>query len=96
MELWRTRTYSYRSRLSFSSSSVNKAEQANTSKVGGAAELASAIMGPYAMIVIAIVIAMVIFIPLIIFAFKSGGSSTPSVEATVSQFLKKASKRRNF
>jgi hypothetical protein len=75
---------------------VNKAEQANTSKVGGAAELASAIMGPYAMIVIAIVIAMVVAIPLLIWSFKSGGSSTPSVEATVSQFLKKASKRRNF
>ena len=77
---------------------VNKAEQANTSKVGGVAELASAIMGPYAMIVIAIVIAMVVAIPLLIFAFKSGGSKSnnPTIdvptplENAVAQALRQA------
>ncbi len=77
---------------------VNKAEQANTSKVGGISEAISAVMGPYAMIIIAIVIGVIIFIPLIIFAFKSGGSSetpsSPQLEATIAQFLKKASRRR--
>jgi uncharacterized protein with GYD domain len=73
---------------------VNKAEQANTSKVGGVAEAISAVMGPYAMIVIAIVIAMVVAIPLLLFTFKSGGEVPSSIEPTISQFLKKASKRR--
>ena len=77
---------------------VNKSAQANTSKVGGVAEAISAVMGPYAMIMIAIVIGIIIFIPLIIFAFKSGGSSetpsSPQIEASIAQFLKKASRRR--
>lgn len=73
---------------------VNKAEQVQKAKQGGVAEAISAVMGPYAMIVIAIV--MVVAIPLLIFAFKSGGEvpSSPQIEASISQFLKKASKRR--
>jgi hypothetical protein len=73
---------------------VNKSSQENISKNAGAAELVSAFLGPYAMIIIAIVIALVVAIPLLIWSFKSG--DTPSVEATISQFLKKASRRRKF
>jgi len=51
---------------------VNKTKQANTSENKGVAELASALLGPYAMIIIAIVIGLVVFIPLLIWSF--GGS----------------------
>jgi hypothetical protein len=51
---------------------VNKSKQDNTSENKGISELASALLGPYAMIIIAIVIGLIVFIPLIIFALKSG------------------------
>jgi len=81
---------------------VNKAEQTNTSKIGGIAEAISAVLGPYAMIIIAIVIAMVVAIPLLLFAFKSGGGkiNMPTInvpnplEKTVAQALRQASRRR--
>jgi hypothetical protein len=57
-------------------------------------------MGPYAMIIIAIVIAMVVAIPLLLFAFKSGGGKLkmPTInvpnplEKPIAQFLKRASR----
>lgn len=81
---------------------VNKSTQSNTSKIGGISEAISAVLGPYAMIIIAIIIAMVIAIPLLLFAFKSGGGELkmPTInvpnplEKSISQFLKKASKKR--
>ncbi len=79
---------------------VNKATQEQKSKQGGIAEAISAVMGPYAMIIIAIVIAMVIAIPLLLFAFKSGGGKLkmPTInvpnplEKPIAQFLKRASR----
>jgi hypothetical protein len=67
---------------------VNKVEQSNKSENKGAAELVSAVLGPYAMIIIAVIVALVIFIPLMIFAFKSGGST----EQPVAQYLRRMGK----
>ncbi len=79
---------------------VNKATQEQKSKQGGIAEAISAVMGPYAMIIIAIVIAMVVAIPLLLFAFKKGGGkiNMPTInvpnplEKPIAQFLKRASR----
>jgi len=77
-------------------SAVNKSTQSNKSENKGAAELVNAVMGPYAMIIIAVIVALVIFIPLIIFAFKSGGSSesVSPVETAAAQYLRRIRKGR--
>jgi hypothetical protein len=63
---------------------------------GQAAGVAKSFIAGGTMIYIAIIAAIVLFIPLIIWAFKSGGSSSSPapVEATIAQFLRKASRRR--
>ena len=63
---------------------------------GQAAGVAKSFIAGGTMIYIAIIGAIVLFIPLIIWAFKSGGSSSSPapVEATIAQFLRKASRRR--
>ena len=58
----------------------------------------------YTMVIIAVIAGIVLFIPLIIWGFKSGGSSSsvpevaptvaPAVETAIAQFLRKASRRR--
>lgn len=60
---------------------------------GQIAGVAKSLISGGVMVYVAIIAAIVLFIPLIIWAFKSGGSSS-SVEAAVSQFLRKASRRR--
>lgn len=63
---------------------------------GQIADVAKSFIAGGTMIYIAIIGAIVLFIPLIIWAFKSGGSSSSPapVEATIAQFLRKASRRR--
>lgn len=82
---------------------LNKIKQDNVAEnkgldtiTGQIADVAKSFIAGGAIIYIAIIAAIVLFIPLIIWAFKSGGSSSSSapVEASISQFLRKASRRR--
>ncbi len=61
---------------------------------GQIADVAKSLISGGVMVYVAIIAAIVLFIPLIIWAFKSGGSKSAPVEATVAQFLRKASRRR--
>ena len=65
---------------------------------GQIADVAKSAISGYTMIIIAVVAAIVLAIPILIFAFKSGGSSeapavTPAIETAIAQFLRKASRR---
>ena len=65
---------------------------------GQIADVAKSAISGYTMIIIAVVAAIVLAIPILIFAFKSGGSSeapavAPAIETAIAQFLRKASRR---
>jgi nitric oxide reductase large subunit len=83
------------------SDAVSRAEQANKSKNTGISEAIATAMGPFAMIWIVVIIAIVVAIPLLLFAFKSRGGKVniPTInvpnplEKAVSQALRQASRR---
>ena len=52
--------------------------------------------GKFGLYIMIAVVVMVLFLPLVIFAFRSGGSKTPEVAPTVSQFLKSMKGRRRY
>jgi len=58
------------------------------------ADVAKSFLGAYSMIYIVIIAAVVLFIPLIIFAFKSGGKKTTVIsEGAIAQFLRSVRRR---
>jgi len=52
---------------------VNKSEQENKSKIGGIAEAISAVLGPYSMIIIAVIIGIVLILGIGAYFILSGG-----------------------
>ena len=78
---------------------TQKTESAGLDTITGQiADVAKSAISGYTMIIIAVVAAIVLAIPILIFAFKSGGSSeapavAPAVETAIAQFLRKASRR---
>lgn len=63
---------------------------------GQIADVAKSLISGYKWVIIAVIAGIVLFIPLIIWGFKSGGSSEApaAIETAISQFLRKASRRR--
>ena len=74
---------------------------------GQVADVAKSAISGYTMVIIAVIAGIILFIPLIIWGFKSGGPDTvtnvvpevaptvaPAVETAIAQFLRKASRRR--
>jgi hypothetical protein len=78
---------------------TQKTESAGLDTITGQiADVAKSAISGYTMIIIAVVAAIVLAIPILIFAFKSGGPDTvtnvtPAVETAIAQFLRKASRR---
>ena len=82
---------------------LNQIKQENVSEnkgldtiTGQIADVAKSFLTGYTLIIVAVIAAFVLALPLLIKAFKSGGNKTvaPAVETAISQFLRKASRRR--
>ncbi len=83
---------------------TQKTESAGLDTITGQmADVAKSLISGYKWVIIAVIAGIVLFIPLIIWGFKSGGPDTvtnvapevaPAVETAIAQFLRKASRRR--
>jgi len=81
-------------------SQTQKTESAGIDTITGQiASVANNLISGYKWVIIAVIAGIILFIPLIIWGFKSGGPDTvtnvaPAVETAIAQFLRKASRRR--